>query len=816
MEYHEAADFLFELRPLGTKPGTESCAELLSHLGDPHEALDAVQIAGSNGKGSTARTLESICRQADLTVGLYTQPHFDDLRERITVDGRPIARRRVCEFVAAARDHVVARGTTGESPTFFETVTAMALREFARQDVDLAILEVGIGGQLDATSVVDPVASAVTSVSLDHTDVLGETVPEIAREKAHVAPAARPLVTPVDGEALAAVREVAGDVLRVAGPDADPDAEDVGVRATYGGRVNHTEASVSLSGDGWSVDTRVPTVGAHHATNAGVAAALARQVADPDPAAIRRGVRNAHWAGRFEVMETDPLVVLDGAHNPGACEALARTLTEFDYDDLHLVVGAMHDKDLRGMAAALPEATTAVATRPALDRAADTAVLAQVFEDRADRVRERKAVSSALASARETADEDDVVLVTGSLYTVAEARRRWTRVAVPKRLDDPDAASVALEDANVPAGDVRRLHREGVHRSVRTRVHPRQTGRLRAEVLSAGGQCAVTGESTTGQLHDIVLMGSLATFDRLVTSLSGGPDGLGAVADGIAEALDLDGPRPTHGYPWESGPSVMGVLNVTPDSFHDGGEYDAVADAVSRGAEMVAAGADLVDVGGESTRPGADPVSVAEEQNRVVPVIERLADLDVTVSVDTRKAAVAEAALDAGADVLNDVSGLEDPEMRFLAAEYDVPLVVMHSVETPVDPETDVDYDDVVEDVVASLRERVLLAERAGLSREQIVVDPGLGFGKTAAESFELLGRLSEFRALGCPILVGHSHKSMFGAVGADHGERLPHTVAGTAVAVSNGANVVRVHDVAENVAAVRTSQAAADPDPIR
>jgi dihydropteroate synthase len=257
----------------------------------------------------------------------------------------------------------------------------------------------------------------------------------------------------------------------------------------------------------------------------------------------------------------------------------------------------------------------------------------------------------------------------------------------------------------------------------------------------------------------------------------------------------------------------MGILNVTPDSFHDGGEYNAVEDAIERAEEMVAAGADIVDVGGESTRPGAEEVPAAEERDRVVPVIEAISDLDVHISIDTRKAAVARAALDAGADILNDVSGLADPEMRLVAADYDVPVVVMHSIDTPVDPEADVPYDDVVDDVIDELTERVLLAEKAGLDRSQIIVDPGLGFGKTARENFELLGRLEEFAGLGCPLLVGHSHKSMFDAIDRDSEQRLEPTIAGTAVAVEHGADIVRVHDVAENVAAIDVVEAAAEPD---
>jgi dihydropteroate synthase len=312
-------------------------------------------------------------------------------------------------------------------------------------------------------------------------------------------------------------------------------------------------------------------------------------------------------------------------------------------------------------------------------------------------------------------------------------------------------------------------------------------------------------------------MGTLAEFERLTELLAERSDVRASLRGRLRSALGVDTGAPAEGsrgrYPWADGTAVMGVLNVTPDSFHDGGEYDVVADAVERAEAMVDAGADIVDVGGESTRPDADPITVDEELARVVPVIERIDDLDAMVSIDTRKAGVAREALEAGADILNDVSGLEDPEMRLVAAEHDVPVVVMHSVETPVDPPFDREYDDGVEDVIDDLVERVLLAEKAGLDRSQIIVDPGIGFGKGEHASFELLGRLEELQALGCPVLVGHSHKSMFRLVGCDYPDCYPETIAGTAVAAARGADIVRVHDVAENVAAVRTVEAARQPD---
>jgi dihydropteroate synthase len=803
MRYDEAANFLLDLRRYRPKPGTHSTADLLASMDDPHEGPRYVQVAGSNGKGSTARLLEATLREAGLEVGLYTSPHFDDVRERVRVDGRMLSKADLTAFVEAVRPRVNERAADGNAPTYFEVVTAMALWQFGRADVDVAVLEVGIGGRYDATSVVDPVASAVTSVTLEHTGVLGDTVAEIARDKAHVAPGDVPLVTATSGEALAAVRDQAGDVVTV-GETADSD-----VQVTYEGRSNHTEAAVSLTGDDWAVDAQIPLLGSFQAENAGVAATLARQVGDVDEATLARGLRKAYWPGRFEVMGTDPLVVLDGAHNTGACEALAGTLDEFDYDDLLCVFGAMHDKDHRGMAAALPTPDRVWACEPDAGRAEDPDVLSTVFSEAGSDTTVTRAVDSALDEAIAAAGPDDVVLVAGSLFAVAEARMRWTRTNVQKDVDDIEDARAVLEGAHVTPPGVWRMRGKGVHRVVKTRVQNRQAQYLKEEMLSLGGECSLSGLNSQSRGYlDAVLMGTLSQFKRLCEKLDGQPYGLSVFAEELRDDLGIQTGPETHGYPWEDGTAVMGVLNVTPDSFHDGGEYEAIEDAVARAEAMVEAGADIVDVGGESTRPGADPVSAQAELDRVLPVVERIGDLDAMVSVDTRKAEVARRALEAGADILNDVTGLEDPEMRFVAAEYDAPLVVMHSINAPVDPETDVYYDEVVEDVLAELTECVLLAEKAGLPREKIVVDPGLGFGKSAAESFELLDRADEFHALGCPVLVGHSHKSMFGKVDRYPDDGGYATVAATALAADRGADIVRVHDVEENAAAVRVADA--------
>lgn len=807
MQYHEAAGFVLDLRRFRSKPGTESTRSLLESLGDPQVGPTYVQIAGSNGKGSTARMVESICRAAGLDVGLYTSPHLQDLRERITVNGRQIPRSRVTEFVESIHDEITSRAAGGDAPTFFETVTALALWHFGHEDVDIAVLEVGIGGRLDATSVIEPAASAVTTVSLEHTELLGDTVTEIARDKATVAPATGPLITGTTGDALEAVRDVAPTVETVGDEAAD-------ITAHHNGHPNRVESAVSITGEEWTVETQVPLLGAVQARNAGIAAALARAVASVDEATITRGLRTANWPGRTEIVQTLPTVLLDGAHNPQACSALADAIDHIDRSSLYLVVGAMHDKDHPGMAAGLPAADTVITCRADIDRAADPTVLNRVFETAGYSVTQAEAVPDAVELALDKAGHDDLVVITGSLAVVGEARPRWTRTDVPRTVEDTGDATRVLRNANVDDQAVDRFQTRLPTRTIETRVRPRRATALAAEFRDIGGTAAVSAVAR----HDtepvsLVLSGTVSQFDQLVDTVGNHGLGLEPLAITLRDRVDTEAGNPISReadvtYPWEQGTAVMGILNVTPDSFHDGGEFFDPQDAIDRAEAMVSAGADIIDIGGESTRPGAEPTSVAEERDRVIPVIEAISELNTTLSVDTRKASVARAALDAGADMINDVSGLADPSMRFLAAEYDVPIVIMHSIDTPVNPDNQPTYDDVVDAVRAELVEPVQQAVQAGVDRDKIIVDPGIGFGKTGPESFELLDRVGEFHSLGCPVLVGHSHKSLFETAGYGPEDREHPTVAATALAAERGADIVRVHDVPENVAAVRIAAA--------
>ncbi|MFB6224100.1 MAG: dihydropteroate synthase [Haloarcula sp.] len=794
MEYHESADYLQSLQRRRPKLGTETTARMLSHLGDPQAGIDCVQIAGSNGKGSTARMVESVLRTAGQDVGLFTSPSLNSFREQVTVNGGRIPKARVTEFVERIEPCIERLAAENDTPTHFEVLTALALYHFDAEGVDVAVLEVGIGGRYDATSAVDPVASAVTSISLEHTDLLGDTIEEIARDKAQVAPTDAPLVTGTSGAALDAVRTET-DTVTVGGEDADITAVENGMRSAV-------ENCVSITGPNWSLETNLKLLGQHQATNAGVAATLARQVANVDTATLRDGLRAATWPGRFEIRSTDPMVVLDGSHNPGAMATLDDLVGRYDYDDLHVVFAAMNDKEYEQMIAALPAVETAFATQPDVDRAAEASALAGAFDGHAATTHQIESVPEATERAIAAADADDFVLVTGSLYAVAEARDRWTRLLVPQDYRRQSAKRTGVtgnQCANTGDNIQRRVFSVPLRNEQATRVDTR--------LEAIGGTCRRSTVGMPEKLVSTTLSGTPAQLRELADALATDGAGLARLAKQLETALaDQTFPRPFDG----DEPAVMGILNVTPDSFYDGGEYNRRNAAVGRAEQMIAAGADIVDIGGESTRPGAEPVPVKEEIDRVVPVIEAVSSLETTISVDTRKAAVAEAALDAGADIVNDVSGLSDPEMRFVVADHDASVVLMHSLSAPVDPDRSVIYDDVVEDVLRDLSERVLLAEQAGIDREQIIVDPGCGFGKSADESFELVDRLHEFQSLGCPVMVGHSRKSMFRGVSGASEDRLPPTLATTAMAAERGADVVRVHDVVENTAVLQTVSATA------
>ncbi|MDQ3758325.1 MAG: dihydropteroate synthase [Actinomycetota bacterium] len=263
---------------------------------------------------------------------------------------------------------------------------------------------------------------------------------------------------------------------------------------------------------------------------------------------------------------------------------------------------------------------------------------------------------------------------------------------------------------------------------------------------------------------------------------------------------------------------LVGIVNVTPDSFSDGGLYLDAEAAIARGVELAAAGADVLDVGGESTRPGAEAVTAEEERRRVEPVVAALADAGHSVSIDTSKASVAEAALDAGARIVNDVTAFRsDPELAALCADRDCGVVLMHMLGTPRTMQDAPRYEDVVADVKAFLAERIEHAVTAGVKEERFCVDPGIGFGKTVDHNLELLRHLGELRDLGRPIIVGTSRKRFIGTItGREADERIGGTVASNVLALAAGADAFRVHDVAEVSQALAVAEVILAASPAR
>ena len=261
-------------------------------------------------------------------------------------------------------------------------------------------------------------------------------------------------------------------------------------------------------------------------------------------------------------------------------------------------------------------------------------------------------------------------------------------------------------------------------------------------------------------------------------------------------------------------PRIMGVLNVTPDSFSDGGKFVETDAAIAHGVAMVEAGADIIDIGGESTRPGAKPIWEGEELDRVLPVITALAGRGVPLSIDTRRAAVMEAALEAGAGIINDVSALAyDDDSLSVAAKSSVPVVLMHARGEPATMQDDPSYEDVLLDVYDYLEARILACAAVGIDRGRLIVDPGIGFGKSLRHNLDLINGLGLLQALGCPVLLGVSRKRFIGALSREEAadQRLPGSLAAMASGLASGANIVRVHDVAETKQALAVIQGLSD-----
>jgi len=423
VSYQEALAWIHGLYRFGTKPGLERISALLKRLGDPHKRLRCAHITGTNGKGSTAAFLAALLAAHGLRTGLYTSPYLEAFTNRMAVDGRDVSGEDLVRLVEEVRPHVAEiAGTELGQPTEFEVITAMAFTYFAGQAPDWVVVEVGLGGRLDATNVIVPEVAVVTNIGLEHTQVLGDTLEKIAFEKAGIIKQGVPVVTAADKpEAFAVLEKTArerGSPLLAVGREVLADCTGM----TLAGQVfDYQSPWRKLRG------LEIRLLGRHQVVNA--ASALAALECLPSVTfseeAVRAGLAAACWPGRLEIFSREPLVLVDGAHNPDGALALHRALTELlNGRKLHLVLGILADKAVGEMLSVLVPLATAglLVTRPESGRAADPELVAELARPLTNvPVRVAPNVPAAVEAALSSARPGEAVCVTGSLYTVSEA-----------------------------------------------------------------------------------------------------------------------------------------------------------------------------------------------------------------------------------------------------------------------------------------------------------------------------------------------------------------------------------------------------------
>lgn len=378
----------------------------------------------------------------------------------------------------------------------------------------------------------------------------------------------------------------------------------------------------------------------------------------------------------------------------------------------------------------------------------------------------------------------------------------------------------ALREIGVDAEGIEIMGPKAIHRLIKLEdVDVRAANIIKQEMLSLAGEAAISKEAyyLKQETTDVILIGTLSHYKDLYNKLQRQPFGLRDLAEEIREVLSNYEDRVNEltvgstTFKLDRRTHVMGILNITPDSFSDGGRFIDPSRALSHAIKMAEDGADIIDVGGESSRPGAAPVSADEEAKRVIPLIEKLSSvIRVPISIDTYKAKVARLALDAGASMVNDISALRmDAEMLSLVAKRKVPVVIMHMQGTPQNMQENPQYESVVGEISAFLRERIRLCLEAGVPRDKIIVDPGVGFGKTIDHNLGIMKHISEFRGLGYPLMLGTSRKSFIGNVlGLPVEERVEGTAATIAFAIAQGVEIMRVHDVKQMVRVAKMTNA--------
>ncbi|MEW6162776.1 MAG: folylpolyglutamate synthase/dihydrofolate synthase family protein [Nitrospirota bacterium] len=456
MSYCETINYLYNLQKYGIKFGLDNIVKLTSALENPHESFTSAHVAGTNGKGSTSAVIASILKAAGLKVGLFTSPHLVSFTERIRVNGEEITEGEVVSLTEEIRDKM--RSEPVElSPTFFEVVTAMALLYFKRKRIDIAVIEVGMGGRLDATNIITPDVSVITNINYDHMNFLGNTLKEIAHEKAGIIKDGIPVV----------ISSQVPEVLEVIEERAEE--RNAGVYL-YGRDFSSVLKREDLSGiyfdyrsDSFEIhDLYLSLAGEHQMQNASVAIKTVELISEkiagqecspyrdrwgfltpPNNFIIREGLKNVRWLGRLEIINDEPPILIDGAHNPAAAEALSNTLLKsflWEYKKIILILGIMDDKDIRGiMKPLLPLASEIILTAPDYKRAAPPAKLAGIaaslgFPDVHIAPTVKDAIELAKNICQQSAVGSHLIVVTGSFYTIGEVNEVLGHKGVLTRL----------------------------------------------------------------------------------------------------------------------------------------------------------------------------------------------------------------------------------------------------------------------------------------------------------------------------------------------------------------------------------------------
>ncbi|MDZ7761888.1 MAG: folylpolyglutamate synthase/dihydrofolate synthase family protein [Desulfovermiculus sp.] len=412
-EYASCLQELYSLQKFGIKFGLSSTSALLERLKHPEDGQSFVHIAGTNGKGSVASFLASILHSAGLKVGLYTSPHLVRFTERFQVNAQEMGRDQAVDLIRT----VTSAFDPQEPPTFFEAVTAMGLVHFARQKTDISILETGMGGRLDATNVITPLISIITSISMEHQEYLGSTLLEVAREKAGIIKPGVPVLT---GVSQPKVKDLIASRCREQQAPLYRLGQEIKARVTPN-RLSYRGMHTDLK----DLDLGLP--GRHQGRNAALALAASELLANMGfwvhDTARRTGIAQTVWPGRMHLLSTQPRIMLDGAHNPAALKALAQSLQkDQSFQRIILIIGIMADKAAKPMLRAiLPLADQIIFTRPVYERAMDPSRLRDQAQNLSHRHQIIDSLPQALETAKATAGPDDLILVTGSLFTVGEA-----------------------------------------------------------------------------------------------------------------------------------------------------------------------------------------------------------------------------------------------------------------------------------------------------------------------------------------------------------------------------------------------------------